>query len=115
MRQERCEPARERRIALFQSDRQQQHTCQSGFPIRPERGFCESSVPILACRTEQNVWQQADDAAYAVARVITIIIDNFCIALFSGVHKLTALYNILQHYLSEKKIEGILFQAVIHL
>ena len=29
-----------------------------------------------------------------------IIIDNFCIALFSGVHKLTALYNILQHFLS---------------
>ena len=29
--------------------------------------------------------------------VIIIIIDNFCIALFSGVHKLTALYNILQH------------------
>ena len=29
-----------------------------------------------------------------------IIIDNVCIALFSGVHKLTALYNILQHCLS---------------
>ena len=26
--------------------------------------------------------------------------NNFCIALFSGVHKLTALYNILQHFLS---------------
>ena len=25
--------------------------------------------------------------------MIIIIIDNFCIALFSGVHKLTALYN----------------------
>ena len=32
--------------------------------------------------------------------IITIIINNFCIALFSGVHKLTALYNILQHCLS---------------
>ena len=31
---------------------------------------------------------------------IIIIIDNFCIALFAGVHKLTALYNILQHFLS---------------
>ena len=31
---------------------------------------------------------------------IIIIIDNFCIALFSGVPKLTALYNILQHFLS---------------
>ena len=29
--------------------------------------------------------------------IITIIIDNLCIALVSGVHKLTALYNILQH------------------
>ena len=32
--------------------------------------------------------------------VIIIIIDNFCIALFSGVPKLTELYNILQHFLS---------------
>ena len=31
---------------------------------------------------------------------IIIIIDNFCIALFSRVPKLTALYNILQHFLS---------------
>ena len=29
---------------------------------------------------------------------LMIIIDNFCIALFSGVPKLTALYNILQHF-----------------
>ena len=27
-----------------------------------------------------------------------IIVDNFCVALFSGVPKLTALYNILQHF-----------------
>ena len=32
--------------------------------------------------------------------IIIIIIDNFCIALFSGVPKLTALYNILQHFIS---------------
>ena len=32
--------------------------------------------------------------------VIIIIIDNLCIALFSGVPILTALYNILQHFLS---------------
>ena len=32
------------------------------------------------------------------AYIIMIIIDNFCIALFSGVPKLTALYNILQHF-----------------
>ena len=31
---------------------------------------------------------------------LIIIIDNFRIALFSGVPKLTALYNILQHFLS---------------
>ena len=31
---------------------------------------------------------------------IIIIIDNFCVALFSDVHKLTAIYNILQHFLS---------------
>ena len=38
--------------------------------------------------------------AGAHAVFIIIIIDNFCIALFSGVHKLTALYNIvLQHLL----------------
>ena len=38
--------------------------------------------------------------AHAVFIIILIIIDNFGIALFSGVHKLTALYNIvLQHFL----------------
>ena len=36
-----------------------------------------------------------------------IIIDNFCIALFSSVHKLTALYNSLQHFLS--------FTNIIHI
>ena len=34
--------------------------------------------------------------------IIIIIIDNFCIALFCGVHKLTALYNIFQHFLRKK-------------
>ena len=38
---------------------------------------------------------------------LIIIIDNFCIALFFGVPKLTALYNILQHFLS--------FTNVIHI
>ena len=37
-------------------------------------------------------------------RIIIIIIDNFCIVLFSSVHKFTVLNNILQHLLSEKKI-----------
>ena len=39
---------------------------------------------------------------------IIIIIDNFCIALFSGVPKLTALYNILQHFLSFTNITHII-------
>ena len=39
--------------------------------------------------------------------IIIIIIDNFCTALFSGVPKLTALYNILQHFLS--------FTNIIHI
>ena len=38
--------------------------------------------------------------------IIIIIIDNFCIALFSGVPKLTALY-IIQHFLS--------FTNIIHI
>ena len=39
--------------------------------------------------------------------IIIIIMDNFCRALFSGVPKLTALYNILQHFLS--------FTNIIHI
>ena len=39
--------------------------------------------------------------------LIIIIIDNFCIALFSGVHKLTALNNS-QHYNSESVFERVL-------
>ena len=38
---------------------------------------------------------------------IVIMIDTFCIALFSGVPKLIALYNILQHFLS--------FTNIIHI
>ena len=35
------------------------------------------------------------DSACCVSKQQLIIVDNFCIALFSGVHKFTALYNIL--------------------
>ena len=42
----------------------------------------------------------------AIIIIIIIIIDNFCIALFSGVPILTALY-ILQHFLS--------FTNIIHI
>ena len=44
-------------------------------------------IPIV-----HNWWYQSAN--------IIIVINNFCIALFSGVPKLTALYNILQHFLS---------------
>ena len=47
--------------------------------------------------------------------IITIIINNFCIALFSGVHKLTVLYNILQHFPIDKKIEGNMFKPYIYM
>ena len=43
---------------------------------------------------------------------IIIIIDNFCIAVFSGVHKLTAPYNILQHFV--KLIEKIFERQHVH-
>ena len=42
-----------------------------------------------------------------ILRLYIIIIDNFCIALFSGVPELTALYNILQHFPS--------FTNIIHI
>ena len=41
------------------------------------------------------------------SKIITIIIDNLCIALFSGVHKLTALYNILQKYMCHMRSSNI--------
>ena len=51
--------------------------------------------------------QQAKSSKHRVTLyTIIIIIDNFCIALFSGVPKLTALY-ILQHFLS--------FTNIIHI
>ena len=46
--------------------------------------------------------------------IIIIIIYKFCIALFSGIHKLTATYHILQHFLSKKKVEGNMFMKAIH-
>ena len=48
------------------------------------------------CTSMREVEQSGSSGMY----IIIIIIDNFCIALFSGVPKLTALYNILQHFLS---------------
>ena len=45
-------------------------------------------------------------SAYPRSNLIIIIIDNFCIALFSGVHRLTVLHNLFNiNFLSEKKRE----------
>ena len=54
----------------------------------------------------QNNSDNKNNDAMKVLIMIIIIIDNFCIALFSGVPKLTALY-ILQHFLS--------FTNIIHI
>ena len=43
-----------------------------------------------------------------------IIIDNFCIALFSGVPKLDALYNILQHFLSFTNVIHVIINISIY-
>ena len=37
--------------------------------------------------------------------------NTVCIALFSGVHKLSALCNIFQHFLSEKEIDSNMFTS----
>ena len=54
----------------------------------------------------QNNSDNKNNDAMKVLIMIIIIIDNFCIALFSGVPKLTALY-ILQPFLS--------FTNIIHI
>ena len=41
-----------------------------------------------------------------------IIIDNFCVTLFSGVHNLTVLYNILQHFLSKYSEDFFIFKVM---
>ena len=50
---------------------------------------------------------------------LIIIIDNLCIALFSGVHKLTAQTNVLRHWFSKKikkkKNLSKMFTKVIHI
>ena len=48
---------------------------------------------------------------YIICILIIIIIDGLCIALFSGVPKLTGLYNILQHFLSFTNIIHIIVTA----
>ena len=53
-------------------------------------------APDIACTLCQ--WDLKVGQLQAVWGVIIILIDNFCIALFSGVHKLTTLYNTLLHW-----------------
>ena len=58
---------------------------------------------------ERDVWPCEHVHTERRQRMEVIIIDNFCIAaVFSGVHKLTALYNILRHFLSFTNIIHIL-------
>ena len=55
------------------------------------------------------VGSQSSDGTRIIIIIITLfLIDNFCIALFSGVPKLTALYNNLQHFLSFTNIMHII-------
>ena len=44
--------------------------------------------------------------------IIIIIIDNFCIALFSGVPKFTALYNILRTMSNDMQIRSAKMHSV---
>ena len=74
-----------------------------------------SSLPRLASWEIRSVEELVPPCSIAPfpglrlgkSEVLIIVTDNFCIALFSGVPKLTALYNILQHFLS--------FTNIIHI
>ena len=66
--------------------------------FRPASGHSVSESAFSAGMTRYHQATGSD---------IIIIIDNFCIALVSGVPKLAALYNILQHFLS--------FTNIIHI
>ena len=52
---------------------------------------------------------------YVIRPTIVVIIDNCCLALFSGPHKLTVLYNIFKHFqtLCEKNMKGNTFKKLI--
>ena len=65
-------------------------------------GISPESAGALSVRV--CVWSRT----HSCSMRMLIIIDHFCIALFSGVHKLTALYNILQHFLSFTNIKHII-------
>ena len=54
-----------------------------------------------------SLFEELNPEGCVLLQLMIIIVDNFCIALFSGVPKLTALYNILQHFLS--------FTNIIHI
>ena len=91
----------------------------SSFMVRADGEFCDSHSAIeSACNrvlikassvtslkaffvvvVRDLIIQRVSNEALKSTFFVIIIIDNFCIALFSGVPKLTALY-ILQHFLS---------------
>ena len=57
---------------------------------------CNGCIEIFTvCGYYERVWSVRSNNKI-------IIIDNFCIALFSGVHKLIALYNILTNIVNVK-------------
>ena len=65
---------------------------------------CEESVENRGATPTVNTphhllaENRSDDFISAFVIIIMIILNNFCIALFSGVPELTAIYNILQHF-----------------
>ena len=56
--------------------------------------YAQSTITVISGHIFDSPWIYA----------LIVIIDNFSIALVSGVHKLTVLYKIVPHFLSEKNI-----------
>ena len=52
------------------------------------------------CNGEQSTSTKLQrEQIIIITTIIMMIIDNFCILLFSGLHKLIALYNILRYFI----------------
>ena len=82
------------------------------------------SDPMLWCVSAWNdngkgtlISNEAGTYISHFCSVIILIIDYFCIALFSSRHKITVLCNIFRHFwmLSEKNVRGNMFKNVIHI
>ena len=65
--------------------------CLNRYSARDERTGQHEGCDRVFCKTRAGI------ALNTNKRETTLIIHNFCIALFSGLHKLTALYNIVRH------------------